>query len=1044
MIDAGRLLFSSVACSFLASFQAPPPMTNLVQHYPFGEQLSLEVTPDRKLAFVAEGAAITVLDVGNIASGTPPVPLLPKVRVPDCQPLAMAFYEPPAPPGGGPYDRYLFIAGGSHGVWRLTLCPSLFPTPPLGPTSCGAESSYQPTHIPGVNGGNIEGGYFEKKRCVDVAILHREENDVLFALYAASSDPQQSGIGATELHAWRLSGGSVTDLAVLTFDPTAPGAPHAQVGTALAIDPGDDDSVYVALGKGGIWRVDLSLGPPASLSKTLLVTNTDFCSQPSPCAFTHPAPCFEDVRDLAVLRTGTGTGSRAFLYAALSYKAILEYELTASSPTPTFVCITPNGYPERIAAVNAAGAGGTGPGVLLAVATEVGRGASAETWAPFTVNGRWWDICLGWHTPDPDDPGTGSSCNATPCAQILFYWRDLAPASSGQLIPLGETIPFPWHWGSLILRQVSSNEFHTFACSTEAGTKLHKIVLNSSPTTPSIQTPIPSLGDYIGTGALGAGHGTTSLINPEILRFGWEKAGAVEYDGTILWIDKNSPFTMQPIPETKSFCIPDVPLPCPTGDCRFWEGLTFAGNILDEPHWIDPTDPSREIFVTGGTTVVRIRPTSTPVCECTTVLDECSGDPCSPSQPIKPIEFATGALPNAPVFSGTPSTVGWRIVSQQIPTGWPASGSNMLTRWRQFASPLAPASPPVDPGEQFTPTMVYVTGVQDPRPPLSDGNPRALYLVRGGSSHIRAVRPRHLLAEAAEPCPILSNRGYGESIQLDPSLVRHAMSHVELERDASGNTQCNVLVPCNLPYLGQNPARNLFNNRAEVFETRDPSGNVVYVLAVVTGFAATGPSTPFYQQLPSCLWAPYALRPMLALFDVTQTGTSSFLDMHLLRVGVGWDEGNAWALRIKTYGTGVTAKTYAFVGDVMGKLLVFDVSTDQQLFPPATQPYLSGTPGNLSGTKILQPVSTLAFPKDPFDGEAHNVIDLALDGDFLYCALARGGVGIVDVSNPAGPFLAAVLDTPGLVMGLAIRTAGSPPEKQLVVGDSRCGVRLYH
>ena len=83
--------------------------------------------------------------------------------------------------------------------------------------------------------------------------------------------------------------------------------------------------------------------------------------------------------------------------------------------------------------------------------------------------------------------------------------------------------------------------------------------------------------------------------------------------------------------------------------------------------------------------------------------------------------------------------------------------------------------------------------------------------------------------------------------------------------------------------------------------------------------------------------------------------------------------------------------------------------------------------------------------KDPHDGQRTNLIDLELDGDWLYCALGRAGLGIVDVSQPpttSPPVLCAVLDTPGLALGIAIRTLAGG-QKQVVVGDSRGGVRVY-
>lgn len=70
-----------------------------------------------------------------------------------------------------------------------------------------------------------------------------------------------------------------------------------------------------------------------------------------------------------------------------------------------------------------------------------------------------------------------------------------------------------------------------------------------------------------------------------------------------------------------------------------------------------------------------------------------------------------------------------------------------------------------------------------------------------------------------------------------------------------------------------------------------------------------------------------------------------------------------------------------------------------------------------------------------------NCIDLELDGDLLYCALGRAGLGVVDIGNPTDPVLIHLIDTPGLVEGIAKRRINN--RDQFVVGDTRCGMRLY-
>lgn len=81
---------------------------------------------------------------------------------------------------------------------------------------------------------------------------------------------------------------------------------------------------------------------------------------------------------------------------------------------------------------------------------------------------------------------------------------------------------------------------------------------------------------------------------------------------------------------------------------------------------------------------------------------------------------------------------------------------------------------------------------------------------------------------------------------------------------------------------------------------------------------------------------------------------------------------------------------------------------------------------------------------DVVDGRRPNLLDLEIDGDELYCAMGRAGIAVLDISRNLGTFQLAplaCLDTPGMAQGLALRGAGSG--RQLLVGDSRSGMRLY-
>jgi len=215
----------------------------------------------------------------------------------------------------------------------------------------------------------------------------------------------------------------------------------------------------------------------------------------------------------------------------------------------------------------------------------------------------------------------------------------------------------------------------------------------------------------------------------------------------------------------------------------------------------------------------------------------------------------------------------------------------------------------------------------------------------------------------------------------------------------------------------------------------------MYVLAIASGFSASQDGfTPAFGgvfQSADCQWKQYAGCPMLALVDVTQTGNGTFGLPILSRVAFGMlqppalpQQGHAFSVAIKT----TSARAYAFVGDLLGKVEVIDVS-GTKLRPAPSTPYLPTT-------SPLYAFAVIQLPRDPVDGLPTNCVDMEIVGNYLYCALARQGIGVIDISPlPNTPQLVAVIDTPGMVTGLSQRTVGGVTH--LIVGDSRCGIRIY-
>lgn len=412
---AGLLAMGTVRAQMPSPPPTPttPPFTDLIASYPWGPQTVIEATPDHRRAFVAAGAAIRVLDIEALSAGVPPTPL-ERIEIPYCAPEAMVYHQPSSG------QHHLYIAGGTLGLWRVELCNTLFqqPTPPP-PVTCGSAYYTYPSATRPVQLWVADDGV-QRKRCLDLCIVENNAlagAPLLFALFAARRD---APIGATELRAFRLDpngswapwpGQTLNFVTFSSANPTT-GWPEPQsAGTALAADPADGDFVYVALGKGGLARVELAGPNFFAVSKIQRPT----------CLFAPSCPDGESVRDIAIVHTAT-RGS--FMYAASEYRGLLEYKIPpGATPAPTHpdhpsnwnasVFPLPDPYAERVSAVT----NGVDY-IFIAAATQTGSAIYNDTPAPFRNIGHWDGHCLAYGLPDPN-----SSAAAVPGSDRLI-WLD--------------------------------------------------------------------------------------------------------------------------------------------------------------------------------------------------------------------------------------------------------------------------------------------------------------------------------------------------------------------------------------------------------------------------------------------------------------------------------------------------------------------------------------------------------------------------------------------------------------------------------------------
>lgn len=933
------------------------PMTDLKSSYPYGEQRALEVSSDNRLTFVAEGAVIAILDTSQLSQNA--APPIDHVEVPGAAPMGLAYYRHPVSS-----KDWLFIAGGSQGLWRIDLCSSLFATPP---TSCG---SYPPPVRLDVS----QTANWERKVCIDVAVVDGNVaagDPLLCAIYAARGD---SAVGPSEARFYKLKPdgtvqayGSTVSLATTATYPNS-------IAFAVAADPGNPNFVYVSLGTGWLHRIDITT---SSFTLSPVAANSGIAS----CAATS-CPDKERMRDIAIVKTET---KGSFLYAALDYGRILEFEFATGNSRATTIGAT---FTDRIAAVTDGH-----DQILIAAANQSSSSVPMDSWVIFRALGVWYDQCFSYFAQD------GNSGVLPSESKIHYYKRNAASSPSSppnsELVQIGDQSSNEW-WGSLVLRKLTSVRYGSYEANL-GGTTIRRILNPFTSSTLTLQSPLIT---YLGP-ALGAGEGVVASINQSFTYFG----GEGRFPG--LMYVKDSPRDLVPIAGTSSLCSSPPTSTCPQCDPFNRSPNPYFGSLLGHTHWPD-ADGQHEWFMSGeGKSWQQV--TSSPSCG---LLGSCYQDPCLASTCWQIPTTSTLVEPSS-----------WKLIRMQAAgITENSSPATIDMQWWQVAwneqqqSHVYGATP-------------YVYTMADPRTDPITGFPLLIHGFRGataaGFTIIDGRRLKSMSVNQSTSCG--STPGRGEFLS---PLSISVSSHPEVD-----DPTCNPGLQCD-PHI----ARNWFSNKCDEFVLDGPTGPR-YVVAIPSGYVATDPAS-------SCAWAASAGQPMVVFYDVTDVAVApgQLNPPVLLRVGLGTgvctgpctncgsgcnSSGHAWCVRTKPLQVNGQTRTYAFVGDITARLLVFDVSYDQ-LFPAAT---------NVYGQRLL-PIGCTCFPVNPWDNQRDNLLDIELDGSFAYCALGRGGLGVVKILDPFHPRIKDIVDTPGLVEGIAMRTDPNG-FRQLLAGDVNGGLHLF-
>ncbi|MBI5431485.1 MAG: hypothetical protein HZA52_01510 [Planctomycetes bacterium] len=357
--------------SVVPNGSVPGFLGQLAGTYPYGAVYGVALNPAGTRAYVSEGASLSALDLAALQD--------PKVsglnlhqgllgRIPVDATFMNMLVDADA--DGSADDDYVYVAGGDMGLLRVDL--GGLPTNGDDCPTCAVISLDGPTYPPAIRPvSEVVNDHW----CMDVAMVAGSDGthpDLLVALFAttvwvyqppAQPRPEtQSELRAYSLAAVRVASGPVAPLGSVILDPTGgtnPTLPADAMSYAIAVD---GSSVYVAMGTGGILKVD----PGAYLGGTLLPVQGPPMSNPA--QYPDLATYYAAKGVCGTCGTGAPYSSTAFfesnarvcdvavaggyLYAAADDRGLVEIDLAQpwgqNMAVSGFVCESPTTGPEPI------------------------------------------------------------------------------------------------------------------------------------------------------------------------------------------------------------------------------------------------------------------------------------------------------------------------------------------------------------------------------------------------------------------------------------------------------------------------------------------------------------------------------------------------------------------------------------------------------------------------------------------------------------------------------------------------------------------------
>lgn len=995
-------MFSLLLLSAAAAVAPQNPIDTLASWDLFSSMSASTITDNSRFGYVAAGSSISVLHL----SATPPCEI-------GSIPMDAQAREILAANGR------VFVAGGTAGLLELTQPAGLQCGVALSGFSLQTLDDFSGwTAVPG---GGFQGVGENGLECLALGMLSghpQHSSPLLLALFSGRTLTDQAQV---ELRFYTVGAGAPQFVA--TYSVPVPNVASLSLDLEVAAANTADGKrfVYVANGVGGVVRLNVADLGNVGFRQGPTFDRADQLNVACGAARATHLSLTEEQLFVAIDRAGLASIPVSNAAAWAPGQSYWYAPLLSASGARL--------HAYRVSAVRDA----TGNHVV-AVGTNVG--------ALDPVNGFYFDLTENWSCdatpqPTPCNPGAPAACDSGRLHMLrqlagqsncAVQW-DASTSLDGPCVVATAEVDGPW--SALRLRKkgqpAGTLDYEVFG-SLKLEANRWEVVDPHGPS-PTVSTPPNYSFSKHGTGPLDA---LVSERNPDLILHCSENNLPI---GIMQLVNGGTQFAE--VPNTR----PTTALSCDTCQPTCGVGCKvgarpYVGSIFDGEHWLDTgdaassPDPEREWFLLDGVGKIRKQCAT----ECLYERDYHFVDPLTQEG-----RWKNAKSPGWTLTSFNPlnlPTMNDALDTQPTGAGW-----NLL--WWQILGPTSPFFSGPTGGRYWSSHLDRGAEEED----------QPLYLLRWlVPDGVTIVSRRELELAALNQCPAIpgsttATGGSGQFLDLDQlhqeqqlSYLHKLMVHFEHALIGGAEPYLHASVS-GFPCIGPGSAslsapkrpgiRSGATARATTFTLSDPQQGDRRILAIAAGHA----NNPIH---PDTNWSTLRLyKPMVVFYDVT--GVSSGVTPTPVRLLFGPTTGDALNIDIAQLGN--PAKPYGFVGDLLGRIYVYDLSN-----------LLGGAFGPAPGQALDTPIATWSADVNRWDLRAHNVADVELevlgsDAARAYVANGQGGLtvvtfsgfdsGVVGVGPPSSH------DTPVFATGIALRPPNGPASSLILSDTSGSGLKLF-